>query len=232
MEPNNNRVQAKTLNISRLPLTLSLVPDGDYDWFRLDLGTFQYRAGEALSIYTTGEVDTYMELYQGEVLLGESDDTDEDVNARITFTPQRGVNDYYIVIRGYDNGVVGEYALDMETITVELDQYEPNNTRAQATVVSPGQTVSGNALADYDAIDWFSFSITRPGTYAIGTTGGLDTVITLYDGSNNELDSDDDSGNNDNALIEIRLERGTYYARVSQYDSGGYGEYSFYVRQR
>jgi hypothetical protein len=59
----------------------------------------------------------------------------------------------------------------------------------------------------------------------------MDTTITLYDESDRELYSDDDSGNNYNALIETRLERGTYYVKVSQYGSE-YGEYSFYVRQR
>jgi hypothetical protein len=113
---------------------------------------------------------------------------------------------------------------------VEFDQYEPNNIRDQATGISVGQRLSGNALADYDPVDWFTFSVTQPGVYSIGTTGGMDTVITLYSGSE-ELDSDDDSGDNNNALIVINLERGTYYAEVTQYGEG-YGEYSFFVRRQ
>lgn len=232
LEPNNSRAQAGTLSISRLPLNLSLFPNGDYDWFRLDLGSFQYREGEVLSLYTSGDIDTYMELYQGDTFLFENDDgAGNGNNARIMFIPERRVNDYYINIRGYSSESVGDYTLHAETSIEEFDQYEPNNTRAQATRISVAQTLSGNALASYDAVDWFSFSITQPGTYAIGTTGGMDTVITLYDSNNGELDSDDDSGSNNNALIETYFERGTYYARVTQYGDG-YGEYSFYVRQR
>jgi hypothetical protein len=229
LEPNNRRDQAKNIGVSRLPQTLSLFPSDDSDWFKIDLGSFQYRTGEVLSFYTSGETDTCMELYQGDTLLLENDDGAEDYNAKITFNPERG-RDYYLKIWGYD-GAVGEYTLHGETSIEEFDQYEPNNSRATATRISVGQTLSGNALAAYDLVDWFSFSITQQGAYALGTTGGQDTVITLYDGSGNELDYNDDGGRNYNALIETSLQRGTYYAEVSQIDDD-YGEYSFFVRQQ
>jgi hypothetical protein len=230
MEPNNSQAQAGTFNISRQPLDLNISP-GDEDWFKLDLGSYRYRDGEVLSVYTSGETDTYIEVYQDGALIHENDDGGaEDYNARVTFSPGRGGN-YYIKIRGYDDTVMGDYSLHTETQTVEMDQYEPNNTRTQATGISPGQTLSGNALADYDTADWFTFTITQPGVYTIGTTGGMDTILTLYGGGDEELDSDDDSGSNDNARIERNLERGTYYARVTLYD-GGYGEYSFFVRRK
>jgi hypothetical protein len=232
MEPNNNRAQAKTLSISRLPLSLSLFPDGDYDWFRLDLSSFSYQEGEALAIYTSGDIDTYMELYQGDTFIAENDDgANEGNNAKIVFSPDRRINNYYINIRGYGDDSTGEYVLHSETVVVEFDQYEPNNIRGQATGISVGQRLSGNALADYDPVDWFTFSVTRAGTYSIGTTGGMDTVITLYNSNGGELDFDDDSGDNDNALLVINLERGIYYAEITQYDEG-YGEYSFFVRQQ
>jgi hypothetical protein len=231
MEPNNSRAQAKALDVSRPPSELSLFPAEDEDWFKLDLRSFQYREGEVLAISTTGEVDTYMTIFQGGTLVEENDDSPESVNARIVFFPERGVNDYYLVIRGYDGAVVGEYGIAVETAVTELDQYEPNNTMARATAASPGRTLSGSALADYDPVDWFSFTITQPGTYAIGTTGGLDSLVVLYDKDGGELNSDDDSGKDGNALIETPLDPGTYYARVTQYGSS-YQEYSFYVRPR
>jgi hypothetical protein len=230
MEPNNSQAQAGTFNISRQPLDLNISP-GDEDWFKLDLGSYRYRNGEVLSVYTSGETDTYIEVYQDDVLIYENDDgVNESYNARVTFSPGRGEN-YYVKIRGYDDTVMGDYSLHAETQTVEMDQYEPNDIRTQATGISPGQTLSGNALADYDTTDWFTFTITQPGAYTIGTTGGMDTILTLYDGGGAELDSDDDSGSNSNARIERNFERGTYYARITLYGSG-YGEYSFFVRQK
>jgi hypothetical protein len=229
LEPNNSRNQARTLNLAWPPQDLTLFPNDDEDWFKLDLGSFQYQEGEILFLYTSGDADTFMELYRGDDKILENDDGGEDdYNARIGFSPEQGTP-YYIRISGYE-GSAGEYGLHSETEIVELDPYEPNDTRNRATVVSMGQTLYGNALGDYDAVDWFSFSITQPGAYAIGTTGGLDTVITLYTASGEEFNSDDDGGSNSNALIETYLEPGTYYAEISLYDDE-YGEYSFFVRQ-
>jgi hypothetical protein len=230
LEPNNGRGQARTLILSRLPQDLTIFPQDDDDWLRLDLSSFQYREGEILSLYTTGELDTLMELYQGDAKILENDDGGEEYNARISFLPERGTN-YYIRIQGY-NSTIGEYRLHAETEIVELDQYEPNNTRDRATKISVGQTLSGNALGIYDAIDWFSFSISQPGTYAIGTTGGLDTYIVLHDAAGGELYSDDDGGRGTNALIESYLELGTYYAAINLVEDDEYGEYSFFVRRR
>jgi hypothetical protein len=229
LEPNDRRDQAKTVSVSRLPQTLTLSPIGDFDWFKLDLGSFQYRQGEVLSVYTSGDTDTCMELYEGDVLTVEDDDGADDYNSKIIFQPQRGTA-YYIKINGYDNAV-GQYTLHAETSVEEFDQYEPNNDKTRAARVTVGQTLSGNGLASYDPVDWFTFSISQAGSYSIGTTGGMDTVIVLYDSGDGELDSDDDSGRDNNALIETTLGRGTYYAKVTQYGSG-YGEYSFFVRQR
>jgi hypothetical protein len=231
MEANNRRDQAKNLSIAQLPQNLTLYPDDDLDWFKLDLGSFTYQNGEVVSLYTAGDTDTYMELYERDILIIENDDgADESYNARITFKPERRT-DYYVMIRGYDGSTVGEYTLYGETRVEDFDLYEPNNTQAAATSISVGQTLSGNALAEYDFVDWFTFSVTRTGTYAIGTTGGMDTVITLYDSRNTELNQDDDGGKNYNALIETNLEQGTYYAKVSQ-TGNDYEEYSFFVRQR
>jgi hypothetical protein len=93
-----------------------------------------------------------------------------------------------------------------------------------------GQTQSGHALADYDTVDWFVFDVTRSGSYIIGTTGGLDTVSTLYNSTGDQIGSDDDGGNDYNTRLEVYLDPGTYYVTITQYSSG-YGEYSFYVRQ-
>jgi hypothetical protein len=232
LEPNNRRDQAKTISISRLPRNLTLFPSDDSDWFKLDLDSFRYGEGEVISLYTSGDTDTCMELYEGDIPLAENDDgADDSYNAKITFKPERGVSNYYVKIRGYDNST-GEYVFHAETSIEEFDQYEPNNDKTRATNIAIGQTLSGNALAEYDSVDWFTFSISQRGTYTIGTSGGMDTVITLYDDKGSEVASDDDGGRNSNALIETGLERGTYYAEVTRYDSGIYEEYSFFVRQQ
>ncbi|MDR0731787.1 MAG: PPC domain-containing protein [Treponema sp.] len=230
LEPNNSQAQARPLALSRLPLDLTLDLADDADWFRLDLAAFPYREKEILSFYTSGDLDTLLTLCDaGGEELDSDDDGGEDYNARLGFLPERGAA-YYLRIQGYE-GARGEYRLHAETEIGEFDQYEPNGFRSQATEISLGQILSGNVLGDYDSVDWFRFSIDQPGTYAIGTTGGLDTFISLRDAEGGELDSDDDGGGRTNALIEIYLEPGTYYAKTTQLGNDGYGEYSFFVRR-
>jgi small nuclear ribonucleoprotein (snRNP)-like protein len=170
-------------------------------------------------MYTAGETDTFMELYQGDRLIAQNDDA-EDYNARISFIPRRdGTDAYYLLVRGYDGTSIGEYRLCAETRTIRLDAYEPNNTRALATPIEAGKAQSGHTLSESDTEDWFSFTVETRGTYIVGTSGGVDTFINLVDDNNRSIKEDDDSGEDYNALLILHLEPGNYYIRVMRYDN-------------
>ena len=62
----------------------------------------------------------------------------------------------------------------------------------------------------------------------IETTGGANTHGRLEDGSGNQLAEDDDGGTGDNFRIELDLDPGTYYVRVSG-SRGGTGAYGLRV---
>jgi hypothetical protein len=238
-EPNDDKSQAKPLDIAGLPKTFSLLPkDGntDEDWFVLRLSSFQYQKNEGLSIYTGGETDTYLELYLGDDLIAENDDLGgENYNARITFVPQqqRGGANYYLLVKGYDESVVGDYHLYAETVTMNLDAYEPNNVRSQAAPISIGQTLTGCTFSEYDQEDWFTFTVSRKSNYIIGTEGDVDTMVELYsDGDESSISDDDDSGGDYNALLIANLDPGTYYIKVGYYsDDRDRYEYSIYVKE-
>jgi hypothetical protein len=236
-EPNNEKSQAKSLDIASLPKTFSLISGrngADNDWYILRFPSFQYRENEGLVIYTTGDCDTLMKLYLGDELIAENDDGGEDYNAKITFVPQRqrGGTNYYLLVRGYDEGTFGNYSLYAETVQVRFDRYEPNNTRSQATSISIGGLLEGNTLSDRDTEDWFTFTVARKGNFIIGTEGDTDTYIQLYSaGSDSSITDDDDSGEDYNALLIANLDPGTYFIKVARYGEGDDEEYSLFVRQ-
>ncbi|MDR1178435.1 MAG: pre-peptidase C-terminal domain-containing protein [Spirochaetaceae bacterium] len=233
-EPNNSRSQAKSLDINSLPRTFSLSPGGnggDQDWYLLRFSSFQYQENEGIAIYTTGDCDTYMELYQGDELIAENDDGADGYNARVSFVPQRQRSgNYYLMVRGYSEEESGDYDLNAAIIRVVMDRHEPNNTRSQATSLSIGQTITGNTLSEGDSEDWFTFSVTRKGNFIIGTEGEVDTNIELFGSDEYSIKSDDDSGDNYNALLIANLDPGTYFIKVTHY-SGDDLEYSLFVRQ-
>ncbi|MCB4755328.1 MAG: pre-peptidase C-terminal domain-containing protein, partial [Sulfurovum sp.] len=70
--------------------------------------------------------------------------------------------------------------------------------------------------------DWFKIVISHAGTFTVKTEGGTDTEGVLYDASDENIASDNDSGTNKNFKISKRLEAGTYYVKVSASSTGTY----------
>jgi hypothetical protein len=54
----------------------------------------------------------------------------------------------------------------------------------------------------------------------IRTTGNPDSYLKLYDSRENLISEDDDTGEDENAMISERLGPGTYYIEVTLYGSG------------
>jgi hypothetical protein len=74
------------------------------------------------------------------------------------------------------------------------DNWEPDNSVADASLIRVGETQSHNLHVEADH-DWMYFEAEEGATYVMETSnlgGAIDTVIHLYDGYGNELASDDD----------------------------------------
>ncbi len=96
--------------------------------------------------------------------------------------------------------------------------------RASATPLSIPSTTDA-ALTRGDR-DHFRFDVAQPGTLTLRTTGGTDTYGTLFDGSGQELERDDDGGPGLNFRIPAgMLAAGTYYLEVRGYNSATSGDY-------
>mgnify|MGYP004467697601 FL=1 len=77
-----------------------------------DCHSFYYcsKSDSSMYIYTTGDVDTKLELYLGETLIDENDDTeisddDIDYNAHLLISADRNAT-YKIVVKSYNEGMV------------------------------------------------------------------------------------------------------------------------------
>ena len=86
-----------------------------------------------------------------------------------------------------------------ETIPEEPEEPEPDdgddhgNTRATATRVTAPSTTAGNLEAALDR-DYFRFELPSSGRLRVYSTGGTDTVGTLYRGSSRITSNDDGGG--------------------------------------
>jgi tetratricopeptide (TPR) repeat protein len=82
-------------------------------------------------------------------------------------------------------------------------------------------------------VHWFFVRSTESASVTVGTTGGLDTMITAFNESNNQIAEDDDSGEGSNARLTIQLEPNRQvYLRVRLYDSSGSGNYTISTQVR
>ncbi|MDR3275885.1 MAG: PPC domain-containing protein [Treponema sp.] len=107
------------------------------------------------------------------------------------------------------------------------DWNEPNDRQSQATPMPLNARVEA-FISPGDA-DWYRIMLPAQGGYLeISTGGAQDTLLSLYDAKGNELGSDDDSGENSNALLYGTLAGGIYYIEVSCY-SWSSGAYSLQI---
>jgi hypothetical protein len=108
-----------------------------------------------------------------------------------------------------------------------VDEYEPDDTRRQATRIEVGETQRHNRHAAGD-VDWLSFEAQAGTTYVIKTSGlgdRADTAIHLYNAWGAELAFDDDSGTE---LWASRLrwtapESTLFYVKVTDWLQGSSG---------
>jgi len=180
----------------------------DEHWYSL----YVEEAGR-ITVQTGGNTDTYMEAYDyfspmGGGPIAEDDDDGEGYNARISLSVEAG-RTYYFKVRGYSESETGPYQVWASLTTV--------------TALPFNRVLSGN-LIDGDE-HWYSVRASQSGWLIVQTTGETDTLLRAYDSGYEFLDSDDDSGEGLNALIEISVEAGkTYLFRVTAYDEiGRYG---------
>ena len=193
---------------------------GDEDFFLILPGD-----SGRLVMETTGDTDTYMELYNAETRenLAQDDDSGSGVNARIRYNIEAGKR-YIVKVRGYDSDCTGYYgfrAFYPGPSAVQSDEYEPDDCSELAKPISIG-TPQIHTFHDSDDEDWVKFEVSQRGRYTIRARGAntnyLDTYIELYDSDLELIDEDDDGGESLDSRLVKNLNPGLYYLRVTCLD--------------
>ena len=102
------------------------------------------------------------------------------------------------------------------------------NTFGTATLVAIPSTTDGELEASGDT-DYFRVVLDLPTSITVETTGGADTYGTLFDGNEETLVEDDDSGTNLNFRIETDAAAGEYYIEVRGFAASTRGRYELSV---
>jgi len=136
---------------------------------------------------------------------------------------------YYWHVRSNNNG--GDTYSDGNTwwsFTIQPptpvgDSYEPDNTSAQAKLITPGSPQTHSIVPAGD-LDWVKFTLTSQSAITLETYGptSSDTLMYLYNSSLNQVELSDDEGVDNYSYIDRlcgvdALPAGTYYVLVNEF---------------
>jgi len=212
-------------NNPNTPVMNRTITPGDEDFFLL----IPDRDGR-LTAETTGNIDTFMHLYNydnGDELTSD-DDSGQATNARIIYNVQSGIR-YLAVVRGYDSSVAGAYGF-RAFLSVREGAGSWNNPIPYEIGNDENNVTTVNRVFQAGDEDYFLLVPARSGRITIETTGRIDTYMELYDADRELLDEDDDGGQNLNARIRYIVEEGKrYFVLVRGYNTSVTGSYGFRV---
>ncbi|TKJ30352.1 MAG: hypothetical protein CEE40_05515, partial [Chloroflexi bacterium B3_Chlor] len=224
-EPDDTMDQASEIEIgSRQSHNLHVT--GDHDWI-----SFQVVIGTDYVIETSNlgdRIDTIVSLYDaaGHFVTSDDDGGDEELASRLTWTPQEdGV--VYVLVRDLGDDEAGpgtEFGVSVReeaTVLLVADEYEPDDTMAEAGEIGMGEAQTHTIHTEGDH-DWLSFEAVQGTTYLIETSNlgqEVDTVVFLYDDHGEELAQDDDGADEPRAsrITWTAEETGTVHILVHDY---------------
>lgn len=238
-EPNDDRMSSSSVDLSAGDAVASIRPSGDTDWYEIDiqstLGPLEYAQDQRLALETIGSIDTVMSVYdRNNNELAYNDDGGDGSNARVLI-PIDSAGPLYVEVRGYGDWVEGDYMLTYDIVEVITDEFEPDDSQAQAQSAELGGAPQTRSFSSDSDVDWVFFDIDAE-TYPNGTTvrmfteGYLDTYMILYNDFGSEIARSDDDGTDYNALIERQLAPGRYFVELYPlYLDGTSGTYTFVI---
>ncbi|MFP4460143.1 MAG: C10 family peptidase [Candidatus Zixiibacteriota bacterium] len=175
-----------------------LAPQGDIDFFRIDM-----TSGYQYMFYTTGNTDTYAELYDDCIMprITYDDDSGFEFNCKLFYTPSiSGI--YYLAIKGYSETTTGDYTLhyiydpdgelsvDDAALPEDIDiVISPNPFNGAISIDAPENAtirifdMNGHLIADIgDARIWQPDDDISSGNYMIHaeTESGVTIVRAVY----------------------------------------------------
>ena len=168
-----------------------------------------------ITVETTGNTDTYLEVYDSQRnLLMDDDDGGSDYNAKIEMLAARG-SSYLVKLSAYSYES-GPFRI--------MSSYTPLSNAVELRL---GTALSGNLSPGQKLL--YSIRTTDAGLYTVETTGDTDTYMDAYDSSFTHIGYNDDGGSSYNARIEIFAEANkTYYLVLRGYDSSESGQYRIF----
>lgn len=225
-EPDDAQATA-TLLTAGVPQEHSIVAGDDVDYIKIII-----TESASITLTTSGDTgDTILTLYDAN---GTEIEQDDDSGSVLFSQIIRSVTPatYYAKVESYQDSTISAYTISLslgEPVNLSQgDQYEPDNSLAAASSITPNSSQQHSIIPSGDE-DWLKIIVNQPSSLVLTTSGesGNDTVLTLYDSGGEQIDYNDDGGDGLYSKIEFSpLSSGIYYAKVRGYYSDTISNYN------
>ena len=193
----------------------------------LDIYSITVEEDTRLVVSVNGDYDTYLHLFDVDCFeIASDDDGGEGLNSRMVVDVLAGA--YFVGVSSYGAGQGGAFTLSVECggfVDVEVVCED-----CEVALVDCGETVAGVHPENAECVsprgnglDIYSVSLKEDARLVVSLTGDYDTYLHLYDGTCQEIASDDDGGDGFNSRMAVDVLAGTYFVGVSSFgiDQGG-----------
>ena len=197
------------------------LPIGSFYSGNMGLGeelVFRVRTGQAgfLTVEADSNIDTVLTAYDEHLIYKTENDDWDGYNPRIEFIALANAV-YYFKLSGFGGNASGSFRV--------MSSHRP------LPAITPLRSASYSGNIESEQEYWFSIVADKTGILRVQTSGETDTLLEGYDKTFTQLVSDDDSGEDFNALINLDVIYGeTYYIKLRAFsDSSGLYEISAHV---
>lgn len=228
-EPDNDITTTNSMNIDDEQDHTFHFP-GDVDYIILDASKdITYRIETS---FNSMDIDTELTLFDSdENDIAYNDDSGSLFSKIIWICNESGR--YYIMVNEFNDNP-SDYTINItESEPLVGDKYEPDNDFTTDNFMDIGD--SQNHTFHYQGdVDYIKLNAVVGTTYTIEThelTSDTDTILTLFDSSNDEIDFDDDGGNGlySKIIWECNI-TGEYYIMVEEF-SWYIGDYTITINE-
>lgn len=227
-EPDNDAAHATPASGDGTWYSHTLYGAGDRDFH-----SFDATAATTYTMETSGTTDTHLLVYSQDSTtpLAQDDDSGPGLNARLEWAaPATG--HYFFEVRHYDPTKGGIYDVRI-TAGIEPDQYEPDNSQAQARPASKDGTPYAHTFSMPTDNDYLSFEATAGMTYKAEVIP-IDSDVTFEMAMENATSSRVDSARTPGVAKTMwwfsrKTER--VYLRATKDPSDPYGRYQMRVTE-
>jgi hypothetical protein len=139
---------------------------------------------------------------------------------------------YFIDITPWNNNGTGVYTLRTDFAAAGNNEVRPNNTRANAQVLTPGQTAVIGFISHQNRNGMYRVDLRQPGRLAVHVSrndnGGMRAMgIAWFDAEGKQVRQRGHNGGTYNQQMD--LEAGTYFIEITPWSNTDSGTYNLRV---